>query len=67
MYEWLFIFLNTSVQHLAPVIEAVSDASAELDENDGIEDLSPANTPNPTLNVPGKLFVFYRIPLLLFG
>ena len=44
-----------SVQHLAPVIEAVSDASADIDD---IEDLSPVNTPNSS-NVPGRCSLKY--------
>jgi hypothetical protein len=48
--EFLMFLLDTAVrvisivQHLAPVIEAVSDASVEADE---IEDMSPAATPAP--------------------
>ena len=45
-----FELTNTpSVQHLAPVIEAVSDAGIEVDDIE--DDVSPIHTPNNTSNI----------------
>ena len=38
-----------AVQHLAPVIEAVSDAGVEVD--DIKDEVSPIHTPNTTSNI----------------
>ncbi|XP_063677143.1 uncharacterized protein LOC134813369 isoform X5 [Bolinopsis microptera] len=53
--EFLMFLLDTAVrvisivQHLAPVIEAVSDAGIEVDDIE--DDVSPIHTPNNTSNI----------------
>ena len=43
------------MQHLAPVIEAVSDASADMDDT---EEMSPVHTPSSSIgNVPGMCYL----------